>query len=336
MTFDTDDKTLAPGGFDYSLLDEKAAEHVRGVAVHVNRVWDNIFEQWLEVGRLLLDAKETIGGHYAEWVKAECPFSLDTAYNATNTAKRLQHVPQALHARFDAKALRILGRSTTSPEAVEGAITLADSGQNVGQQAAYILANSPEGIRKRYLNGDFGKSQVDRVYEGAKRLKEVASEVVRQFCLVHDVWRADFIDQLVYWYGQCVDAPDDMRRFTIWHDLVQSAGWLAWDGGEERIHIRDADDGHMRIYMRWHSELDLRRKLQMKHDEIYGSDNPRREKKTITNTSLTVTGEVELVLQDDWWCMRFTNEDDEPPAYASGQTVFIRFDIEKEVDDEIT
>ena len=85
---------LSKGGFDYSALSPQEAERALAdaewVRARFRQAEDQALEAAAEIGARMLNARETVGhGRFLPWIKAEFPFSVQTAHNMMNVAANL-------------------------------------------------------------------------------------------------------------------------------------------------------------------------------------------------------------------------------------------------------
>ena len=84
----------------------------------------------LEIGQKLIEVKQHLGhGNFGAWLKSEFDWSQDTAERCMNVAKNLPHIPTG--AEFESNALYLLASPSTSREAREEALSIAESGEKI-------------------------------------------------------------------------------------------------------------------------------------------------------------------------------------------------------------
>src|SRR6266404_2790077 len=74
--------------FTYDAVPAVMAAALREQAARIRKLDRDALQTVTEAGRELLDAKDKLQGRFIQWVEAECGFSLKTAENYMNAAKR--------------------------------------------------------------------------------------------------------------------------------------------------------------------------------------------------------------------------------------------------------
>lgn len=133
-------KTIATVGFDYDGIEKDAKGKLTYLAGQIRKSTKGHVEHALEMGRHISDANDVLckvgcEGKFAEWVRTECGFSKQTAYNYMNAYARFgdeqEHIGQ-----FTAEAIYVLSADDVPEAAIKEVLKLADKGQRVNRETA--------------------------------------------------------------------------------------------------------------------------------------------------------------------------------------------------------
>jgi gas vesicle protein len=132
-------------GFNYDLLESKAAEKVRSSADRIRAKVKRTMDDLIEVGNELLAAKEALPhGQLGSWLAAEFGWTERTARNFMAVAERFGHKTEIISdLTIQPTAAYLLAAPSTPDEARETAIERAEAGEQITTAVAKeILAQA--------------------------------------------------------------------------------------------------------------------------------------------------------------------------------------------------
>ncbi|GAB4527976.1 MAG: hypothetical protein OHK0046_46350 [Anaerolineae bacterium] len=180
MTSLKDTRIESESAFDYSQLPDPDAEELRQAAAYINTRLSLSYRLLVEVGRKLTDMRTRYQGIFMTWATSEFRVSYDTIANWMNTAERMGHLPDDQAALIQTRALYKLAAPSTPEQARTAAVALTSQGEQVDYRTAFILANAPETIQKRYLSEELTR---DEAYDLTRVFTPKMPVEVRNFCL---------------------------------------------------------------------------------------------------------------------------------------------------------
>jgi hypothetical protein len=185
--------------FSYDNLKPDEADYLRSAAANINARRALSHRLTVEIGQILIEAKERMPGVFLAWVETEFDFSADTAENYMLTARNLPEL--ANPEKYQMRAIYQLARTGTPQEAIDAAAEKAGAGQKVDYETSFILANAPEPIRQRYLAETLTKPQAFALAKALTNRR--LPPVVKTDCLTHNVSNAAVVEYLAdCWHRQ--------------------------------------------------------------------------------------------------------------------------------------
>ncbi len=218
---------LAPV-FDYTVLTADEAAFLEEARDFIRARYALTYQLVVEIGARLIAVRNRIqDGTWLAWVRAELPFSEDTAENYINVARYLPQVPEQAVSQFQIAALYRLASPNVPEEARQAAVNRASQGFRVDKDEAYILSHADPDTRRRYFNGELPKQQAKALVEALNH--KGLPPVVRRFCLQQRVSDAAVVRYLAQaWFDRERTRHHKQPR-TTWDDLVED-GALNGDG----------------------------------------------------------------------------------------------------------
>lgn len=178
--------------FNYDNLPPDEAQYLRERAAYINARYAMSQRLAAEIGAALLEAKANMPGVFMAWVSTEFDFSIDTAENYMNVARNMPEL--SAPDQYNLKAIYKLAQPSTPQAARDAAADLAEDGEKIDYETAYILANAPPPVVTRYLSETLTKPQA---YQLARALnKKGLAPAVRSAALAHHVSNAAVVEYL--------------------------------------------------------------------------------------------------------------------------------------------
>ena len=129
-------------GFNYKLVEEEQQETLRLHSQAIRLLAQRTAMNLVEIGRRLNEVHELVGRKYfKDWIHAECPFSVQSAYAFRKVHDKFGHL-DCLD-QINISGMMLLARDRTDQRAVDEVIGLAKAGE-------YVSGETVEHIRRKY------------------------------------------------------------------------------------------------------------------------------------------------------------------------------------------
>lgn len=138
--------------FDYSTLDGETRRVVLERTTEIHERVDHIRRHTIQIGTSLREVKARLGyGQFDSWLRAETPFSRDTADRLIQVADYVERSPQIAESldRFSRSALYLLVAPSTPEAAREEATERAEAGETITHAAAKEIVSKHRPARAR-------------------------------------------------------------------------------------------------------------------------------------------------------------------------------------------
>lgn len=229
---------ITKANFNYQKLDEDSAAYLQERAAYINARIALTHQFLVEIGRALIDAKALYPGVWQAWISSEFNFSVDSAENYMNVAKNMPDLPAGTSSLFRATSLYHLSKPGADETGRKLAAALAESGEAVPPDVAYILANAPATIRDSYLAfidplDDSDKKPItNQTYHLVKALRRrgIPDEVYRA-AIKHKVAYGEVVEYLNETYKREKQSAGSTRPANGWTALkdndfnLNGLGW---------------------------------------------------------------------------------------------------------------
>lgn len=210
----TREMTISPIEFSYDDLPSDDAEFLRNKAAYINARRHLNHQLVVEMGQALIAAKERLPGVFLAWARHEFKHSDDTTENWMNVAREMPALPDNTPSTmYQLKALYELTKGKATDESRAQAGELAESGQVVDYQTAYILVNAPVEVKGRFLEQTITKPDAFNLTKALNSKK--TPPAVKAVCLTQGVTSPELVDYLAQAYN------DVSKGRETWGDIVK-------------------------------------------------------------------------------------------------------------------
>lgn len=235
--------------FDFTSVPEHWREELEADTNHLYLIEAQTFALAVQRGLILLRWKERLPhGQFMEWRRwalggpSGQGYSDQSYSNWMNLATHYPEVPAIVN--FQLGAAYLLASGDVSEETRQLAIQLASSGVKVNKQVAFVLAQAPEWLVKKFVAGKISAEDAESVTLTLRRYPYAISQYAEKW----DISKPSAVDFLAYALQNHNERKkENPHAKTLLEEIIATGGWL--QAGEFNEHLSTANQASLDAFM---------------------------------------------------------------------------------------
>lgn len=235
--------------FDYASVSAEYRDELQADTEQLHSIEAQTFVLAVQRGLILLRWKERLPhGQFMEWRRWALPgpsgqgYSDQSYSNWMNLAIHYPEIPATVN--FQLGAAYLLASGEVSDETRQLAIQLAAGGMRVNKRVAFVLAQSPEWMLRKFVDGKIGAEDAEAVTLSLKRQPYAVSQYAEKW----QPTKAAAVDFIAYALQNHRERKqDNPNAATLLEELVSSGGYL--QAGEFSEHLSTANQASLDAFM---------------------------------------------------------------------------------------